>query len=119
MSKQITSMTQLRDGQKIVALKPTTFGTVKIEYLQAQKGNLGAITYVQVPKPATPRPDITRRWTMVTNKGGERYLTHQWAIDGLLVSNGPCRNRDCSLGLVRQKASGEHLACKQCWGGWL
>ena len=116
MSKRVESLSQLKHGQRVVALKPTILGTVSIGYEQFQKGK----GWTSVPPPSSPRPDVRRQCTLVENNKSksERTLSDPYIRDGLLAANGPCKHCD-SLGLVRDPKSGEHKQCKLCYGGWL
>lgn len=116
--KRVTALNQLRNGQRVLTRKPDELGTIKISYRQLQKQSMGPPEWVVVDKPAVMRPDIKRDVEFVPLKKGAapQMMTNYWIECGVYVSSGPCKH--CVLGLVRDRASGEHRSCKECRGSW-
>lgn len=118
MSKRVKQLSQLKDGQHAVAnsFGSILVGTVKVVWQR----QTGPHQWEDVAEPEVNSPMYRKRYKLVVmDKKPWPYSLDQYDLEkGILVGDGPCKPCD-SLGLVRDRQTGEHRQCKLCFGGWL
>lgn len=119
MSRRITKLSQLKPGQRIVSLSPVELGIVSVKWFRRYKDN-GEDRADEVEEPAVKTPQHYKVYysNRLPKGSWPAELNEGWLKAGILVGSGPCKPCD-GLGLVRNKATGEHKQCKLCYGGWL